>query len=126
MEGGQDASAVPDEKPHSVQRKNSEFTGLEREHENKGSSSSKSGDVLWEDREASAPLPRDAYVVISCKMHNVLAAGTGTSDCFCPRSWMSAARTRLLYEAGIKMTPEAAGAILPLKSCIRPINDFRY
>lgn len=80
--GRQDALAVPDEKPCSVQRKNSGFTGLEREHENKGSSSRKAGDVLWENREASAPLPGAVYmffpVVFSCKMHHVLAARIGT------------------------------------------------
>lgn len=58
---------MPDEKPCSVQRKNSAFTGLEREHESNGSSNRKAGDVLWEEREASAPLPEALYVIVpSC------------------------------------------------------------
>lgn len=80
------------------------------------------------DREDSALLPRAGYVfftvVISCKI--LLAAGTGTSVCFSPQSWMSALRTRLIYQAGIKMTLGAAGEILPPKSCIGPTDVFRY
>lgn len=79
LEAEQDVSAEPDEKPCSVHSKSSEFIGLEREHENKGSSSSKAGDVLWEERMASVPLPRAVYmffpIVISCEMYNVQAAG---------------------------------------------------
>lgn len=73
-------------------------------------------------------LPKAVYVVlpvvISCEAHNVPAAGTGTSAWFGPQSPRSAASTRLHYEAGIKMTPWAAGAVLPLKSCVRPTNVF--
>lgn len=108
--------------------KNSEFTALEREHESKGSSSRKSRDVLWEDREDSALLPRALYVffpvVISCKF--LLAAGTGTSVCFSTQSWMSAVRSRLIYQAGINMILGAAGAILPLKCWIRPTSVVRF
>lgn len=111
---------MPSEKSCNVQRKHPGFIGLEKEDENKARSSSKARDLLWEDMDVQAPVPRVVYLffptVISCKMHNVLAAGTGTSVYFYPQPLTSAINTRQLYEAGIKMSLEVARAILPLQS----------
>lgn len=90
--------------------------------ETKGCSSRKAGSILWDDKEASAPPPGAASVVfpavIPCKMHVVLAAGLGPLVCFCHFSATD--------EVGIAMTPGAAGATLPLVSCGRHRNIFRY